>query len=792
MNLFELEQHILIQSLDKIIKFHENHDKENPYTNLITVTGNRPEVTFNRIFSCPESIYNFYNNLTDLQKSFLVPKIILYKKERNQSGELIEKPIQFKNFFDGNEYRSYITQPGGFDINKTKQDGAGLKSISITDRSERPSDVHISCKISIFFENILALMNSDILTMVTTPEPRTKDSSSDFRIKLVVGWEIPEDSSKQVFSPEDIDAIERSNIVYLLELVSHDLNFKDNGSIELTIDYQGATEKVFGYNSNSDIFSFTTTDVGEALTRQFGNKSLSEKIPEYVNALNKRVELEKELYILQKASGNQEPSSAQSPTKIGEDTKEDNKITELENAIAELTKTIDALELFAIKEKYSKILNYVINSNRMFYIETDNRLLKAIIDNDIKDPKIKKQLIGAVVGLIGLNGGPFVADAPIRTYEDKNLEKKVKSATEQEDLEKMERDESSSFIFESDSNDDRSLNLEQRRASTTPRGLSKKRKLNPNSQFLKIIHYVTFGDIINTAMGFIKKDPDVDVILGPCKVGNHVINLSQFPISVQNFSVWFVNNVVRKVKKQYYLWEFIQDIIKDLVTPNLISSSLLGDDNEVSFVVASSTVISDKKLKRGTSNSDDNLISSLSRNISDPTKIYQYLILYIYDFQLSKRDGDRKEDFKDGIYHYSIGRSSGVLKNVSFSKIDFPKYRDMLIVGQKFNNSGEILRMHYDISMKTIGNPLFINGGSFYFDGSYLGILGKNATETIGIGGYYLTTGMDINLTPDKYETSVNGKWVSTRLTSAENSAQVSKPAYVAPSASTKAGDNAQ
>lgn len=785
MNIHQLEQYIILQSLDKILKFHNDADKV-AYENIISVQSDHPELTFNRIISCPTNIYEFYNNLTDLQKSFLTPKIVIYIKDRktNADGvtEIIERPLKLRSYFDGTEFRDFVTDPGSFDINQRRGDGAGLKSIKINDRSERPSDVHISCEMMFYFENILAIQNNDILKLITTPELRTKDSGKDFRIKLVVGWESPHDSSGRVFSPEQIDIIEKSNLIYYLELVDHNLDFQDNGGIMMTINYQGAMEKYFSYNSDSDIFKLFPYDIVNAIAKNTQN---SDKILEYFKTSSDLIEKEKDLSILYKNSknGQEDPSSTDvDPTTLGEDKSE--RIKRLETEIDELKTKKEDLEVYAIKEKYAKLLNKINTSNRLFHIVVDKRYISAIIDVKIKDSKQE----AGVAGLAALQSkGPFVTPSRTNLGLPADIEKQINDATENSDLQDVDDEESAinrriKDFLTSDMIQN-FLKNDNVNPITGPLGfgsdfwLDAARELGatiPVSPPLndRPIHYIMFGDLVNAAAGFLAFQEEMNVILGPCKIGSFNLSLSQFPISINAFTSWFVNKVVRKIRKQYYFWEFINDVIKDLVTPNIIASPLIDKDKNVSLTLAATSVISPQKLERGKIYSDSNLMHYLSRATNDTTKIYSYLIIYAFDYQMAKRDGIYEEDIKDGIYHFGVGRNRGILKKINFSKIDFPKYRDMRIAENKLNTPGGILRRHYNAELKTIGNPLFLNGGMFYFDGAFLGELGKSASEVLGLGGYYRVTGMELNFDSAKYETLINGTWESMRMTSEEALAQ--------------------
>lgn len=248
----ELDQFLLIKHLEKIVNWHQAYEKDNnPYDNLIMIQSSKPDVTLNRILNCDKEVYSFFNNLTTIQKAAMMPKLELYYMTKEGY-----KIINFRNYPDFEEYRKFSTDTNTtFNFNgEEKEDGVGLKRITINDRNQNPGSVNLDCKIELFFDNILALINSSVLELIRTPEIRASRSERDFRLKLVAGWQTPVDFGQQIFSVRDLELVEKSNTVYLLSLVKHDLAFNQNGSLSLTIYYQGALEKYLASSSEMDIF----------------------------------------------------------------------------------------------------------------------------------------------------------------------------------------------------------------------------------------------------------------------------------------------------------------------------------------------------------------------------------------------------------------------------------------------------------------------------------------------------------------------------------------------------------
>ena len=613
MELFETDQFILTAGLDNILKYHEEIDKVFPYNNLISIFSSHPELAFNRIISTPEDVYSFFNKLTPLQKGYLVPKIELYRK--NEKNE--DVPIVFRTYLNEDEFRGFVINPETInDLTFKRNDGVGLKRITISDRAERPTDVNISCKIELYFDNILALMNENVLKLIKSPEIRKESSSTDFRVKLVIGWETPQDSGGENFPPEYVSIIEKSNIVYLLELVTHNITLNDNGSILLVIEYQGALEKYFSGNSNTDILDISSIEKLQLFlpTIESGNP----KISDYAAAIIEKEVIEDKLEKYYKSS-DKDSSQFLSPQNVQAERGEE--LEALEKRKDELDKKLSSLELHVIKEKYSRILNSILKSNRLYYLTIPLSIVEFLAKSNMSDPNFD-----AIAGVASIISNPVaITSEPLqKTARDRinDLWKKFKNF--EDDLSDADEDGKVADIakeFEEDikkefSKEKQSYNSSMNDANFP--GLKDKiKQINIENRF---IYYTTLGDIINSIMSFLVVPDDMGVILGPCKIGDKVFNLVDIPISISSFSVWFLNKIIKPVRRKYFLWEFITDIFKDLVIPNMTSFDLFGKISS-NLTVSMTTIITDKKLEKGFRYDDKDKFNSLSRNISNTKDI---------------------------------------------------------------------------------------------------------------------------------------------------------------------------
>ena len=783
----ELDQYILIKNIEKITEWHNAFEKDNnPYNNLIMIQSSNPDVTLNRILNCNKDVYLFFNNLTSIQKAALMPKLELYYiTPKNEYKEL-----KFRNFPDFEEFRNFATNTKTeFSFNENeREDGAGLKKITISDKNQNPGTVNLECKIELFFDNVLALTNSSILELIKTPEIRSAKSESKFRIKLVAGWQTPTDLSNEIFSTEQLEFIEKSNVVYLLSLVKHDLSFNQNGSVSLTVFYQGALEKYLATSPDTDIFALSSPGKINKFLADLATSGKPDYLEEYTKeSLNKiayetAIDFISQTQLSATAKHNLELGNEESETTTDRITSELNtdaekKINDLEEKLGVTLKRLSELEMIAIKDKYSRIMKALNTKKRLFFLSMEGSAYNAIQAAQSINSKFFNTIEptfsnGYQINNFGVSVDQTALEALQRNFNAINaqfLQKIEEAGGNEEKLNEL----TTEYFSKYDNQVVLTSQVPVRQIGDLRHG---SQPLDASVTTKKIITYTTLGDIINIVRSFIdiSDGEGVELVLGPCILGKFSINIANFPIAISTFMIWFVNTVVRQARRKYQFWEFIYDIIGALVKPALLGVGLIPEES-VNLNLKTAITISDTKLEKGGVYLDQGHLHFLSKNVFNTKNIYSYMILYMKDYELTKRDGILKEDLEDGIYHFGIGRDRGIVKNIDFAKIDFARLRDMRITTEGFNNVGDLLREHYDMTIKAIGSPLFIVGAQAYFDGSYLGEAGKNITERLGLGGYYLVTGLETTISKDLFESDVKCTWTSMRYTVAEGYKRLDK-----------------
>ena len=189
--------------------------------------------------------------------------------------------------------------------------GVGLKSFSWEFLGVNPAEVenNIKANLQFYFNDInefdrersaVNLPNLDVgyrfsdliiaepLRHVNANSPgigRARDSFNPdhFRLKAVVGWSLKPKNRviEETYSGEDYDRLvqltEQSRKVLYLTLLRHDLNFNQDGSVELSVEYQAYAESVFSH-PESDILNVRPRPDGQTDETQRRYDEISENV----------------------------------------------------------------------------------------------------------------------------------------------------------------------------------------------------------------------------------------------------------------------------------------------------------------------------------------------------------------------------------------------------------------------------------------------------------------------------------------------------------------------------------
>jgi hypothetical protein len=591
-----------------------------------------------------------------------------------------------------------------------------------------------------------------------------------FAIKLVYGYATPD---KSAIDQQLTDIIENSATSLLLQLSRHELDFKQDGTVELKCQYMGYSDSMMS-RPEADIFY------------------LGEERNEYLN--NKKKEID---------SATEQLNEAKKELKDAEATKDDG---EIEMAQDQINKIKDEGKKLENEQKeagednkifvYQRLLQALFDSGKIFLVDLDEDQVSSFLEElaelngtasgDDKSVEEEKGFIdeaaefidSAADAVVDAVGGAI--DAVADFFGDEEEEAKQGGGATVTDPQKADVSDLQSEVKDADDVAALQESLGEN-SSTAPKDADKVR-----------LNYIYYGDLLDIVFGILKKNPEADTIkpmLGPIafndpKSGQSIIaNLADVPISLNKFLEWFNKNVVAQGKQEYILENFLRDTIKDLIHAALGEGCFPGTGYpapEPSVTVSSIPVAksgdSGSKIPMGSRLNIDQVQTSAPTSYKDANKLDQYVYVYAYTFGLSNLNGDREADHQRGIYHLQVGADRGLVKKIGFSRIDDPHLAASRALSVKCDLRH--LRENYKAKVDMIGNSLFKPGQTIYINPTLAGGADPQLTQTVadalGLGGYYVITKVGGELSNGGFNTSIEAIWESGRQSKNAGSLPVS------------------
>ena len=249
------------QSIDASIHFGSPYDNR---FHMLTAQ-NKSTIPNKLIVPKAENIKPFLQITPDIH-AFLVPKIRLFKVFSKEDGELDEVEFSFSNFVSPSRIN---TLENTFD----KGDGAGVKNFSFTFEGTNPATARndISAELTLYFQSFNDFIKKrkfkgsqdkhayvDLLLLPAGKEKSgygsgnpLQEDPSYYRIRADVGWMIDPKSHKQfnmVLAQRGTSyakfkkALQVINKSFYLNMVDHDLQIRDDGTVEIKASYRAYIE----------------------------------------------------------------------------------------------------------------------------------------------------------------------------------------------------------------------------------------------------------------------------------------------------------------------------------------------------------------------------------------------------------------------------------------------------------------------------------------------------------------------------------------------------------------------
>ena len=247
------------------------------------------------------------------------------------------------------------------------------------------------------------------------------------------------------------------------------------------------------------------------------------------------------------------------------------------------------------------------------------------------------------------------------------------------------------------------------------------------------------------------------------------INLADVPISLFTYQKFMYDSVMNTQRNTFVIPQFLESCIRrggllDMafkewsetgIAPNIISAA--PDFTSSTFSGPQIRSFLSKKSSISPSQIPSPQKDFQSLNVDDEC---DYFVIYQSATQELSPDksGKIEDDAARGIYHFEIGKNMGLLKDVSFSKIDVPFVQEQLMTNQV--GMYDELKMVYKASVKMVGNNLFFPGSQVFIDPGTIGMGNpldiNSASYRLGLGGYYTVIGVSTAISNGQAETTID------------------------------------
>jgi len=579
--------------------------------------------------------------MSSFELSSLVPVVRLFKIFRNPSKEeiVLELPFETKATGIDDIFKNGAGRGTGAGItsfqwkqNPKNEAAASTYKVNLNLHLQNVQEFYKSRNSVMLGNTILDVSIQDLLYQrkqwrMETNEGTATYNPDDYIIKVIVGWEISDgglESLKNNNSRQDVDlflsAIKNQKEVLYLNFVSHTIEFNDDGSIDLNIDFIGRVDA----GINNIEFSNVLT-IGRAYEQQV--QELRDQINK-INSENK--ELEKQDVQQQAQLG----AVSRFFNKLGvNDTDARNKLQENEKVVQDLQTKLDSTIQASKKVKFNYLATKMLQKKQIHLFSYDEKVIELLSkmrgvvnfadptnvksieelrarQQEVKDAQKEEQdNLKAKAKETGVNSTSPVGTASSETLNPKQREE-LKKTSGSQDVSKTQptrgagdqaRAAASAAVDEDtqEANDkmyDLILGGDFESKTNVPRG----RREFPFFYFSSLI-----DALIDPIMDTNKKNPNfinkkTRVILGPMTIIDYgsiqdngqvyrvfesteaeqqdkpkyvkvyngkpvTINIGDVPISLREFTRWFNENIVNKNIDRMTLNDFVSSLINDLV-----------------------------------------------------------------------------------------------------------------------------------------------------------------------------------------------------------------------------------
>jgi hypothetical protein len=603
------------------------------------------------------------------------------------------------------------------------------------------------------------------------------------RLKAVVGWAIPSFNDQSVIPMGDksfYESVKSNQMVLLMSMTNYKLTFGESGEATLSIDYAASIEESFS-GPQSNIFPDNSVigrqnKLKTANLKGVGNLSFE--------ALKKSYGEGTQLFakLVNPASTSEKMDTGALATFRGTIGLKDTTTKTLNSTISGVDDALVKLDLrilqkeLAILEAKDKAPEDKIKTKKGQISNTKHALtlmndsqrkdkyeyyLTKLTGTNARDGKVK--IVNVPESLLGIDQKSGTVEKPgsFTTRTSSNKKRKVTSVKES-------GTSAIGAVVNAEAGEKRGEAMTKVKLDKRLNPLATK----PGAYGTLPVRFVLFGDILDAMIEVVRASgvsESQKIILGTVAVpssklvagGVKYISISDIPVSLNAFQVFFLDRVIKPQKTAYPMRLFIQDLLRFLLEPAFNQCFGSPEDGGVSFettFLSTSVDIKNGAVLKETDPVFKKLSNRDWNHLVNSPEAKEYMIIYSQE----KKEGNGKfdADKQKGVYHLILGAESGLVKSFSFSAQDNQYLQTQNIVNAA-NGGSElgVLAFPQDASITMIGNNLFRTGQTIYINADFA--MGKRVARELKMGGYYTVTKVSNSISSSGFETSLECRWTN-------------------------------
>jgi len=592
-------------------------------------------------------------------------------------------------------------------------------------------------------------------------------NSNYYRVKVHLGWKTNAGAMSHSSKPSEmLDLVNSLGYTLFLDINQHNINFKQDGSIELETTWVGSIEGAF-MSPTMDIFwideKTMTNHMREESQKAF--KALDQELDSARNKMHRA-----------NARLNQEKATSHpwfgwtSQKNIDADAKAKAAFADASNARNNVETFKDAsaqvmtLRYKMFIEEFFELL--AEGGGRLFYVDVSQEQIGVTQQEWASGDKSKAM------------GRANKGDAGIKRQ--KAL--KIGRARMGSGAEELQGITQNAVNKVGDVGTARKTKERKKVTTNAVTGFSAKKGSN-NEKDLRV-HFFLFGDLIETALKTLtnheaqywaenQSGGGMTVALGPVQWQDPRAeakspfshNIADVPISLNLFMRWWIDTAVAPIKPKWPLRQFLADATSQLVLAAMGRDCVATDAAAKTMNVKMSSLTFPTKAKkaviaRGKRTKASDLRGNPPASNWKPSEdLMQVLFVYAESNNPGFLYSDAKDDAKLGVLHLGLGRDHGPVKKFNFKRSNQSGLREAVIEREGEASDGELAN-HYRCAVDVIGAPFFVPGQLVHINPDLIGF-GKQTAKELNMSGYYQVHKVEGVLESGKFDTTLDAIWVT-------------------------------